>query len=302
MKTILVTGASGLIGSSLVKKLIEHGHTVHALSRSPKPSTEHLKWFSWDLQNSYLDPDALKGVDIIVHLAGENIGKGRWSNNRKKAILSSRVQPIQLLLRSLEENTQTIKAFISASAVGYYGVEPTEHEFVESDKAGNDFLGEVCKQWEDAILQFQSNCPVTLFRTGVVLANQGGFLKEMLKLFKYKVASVIGDGKQYIPWIHIEDVTNAYLAAIEEKISPNTYNLTAPEHATNKEMMHSIAASLDTSIWLPPVPKWILKLVLGEMSDLVIKGNKVVPKNLQSAAFNFKYPKLEKALNNIIQR
>ncbi|MBC8393230.1 MAG: TIGR01777 family protein, partial [Deltaproteobacteria bacterium] len=199
MSKILITGGTGLVGSRLTEMLVDKNHEVVVLSRNPKNKNE----FKWDISKAFIDEKVFENTDYIIHLAGAGIADERWSEKRKQLIIDSRVESANLLFHKVKEHKIKLKGFISASGIGYYGAFTSDKIFEETDKVGNDFLGEVCEKWEAAALQFeQLNINVSILRTGIVLSKNGGALEKM----KTPVISPLGSGKQYLPWLHIDDL------------------------------------------------------------------------------------------------
>lgn len=291
MAKILITGGTGLVGSRLTKMLIDKNHKVVILTRSPDAENE----FKWDLSKSYIDKKAFENVDYIIHLAGAGIADERWSKERKKVIIDSRVKTADLLFTTLKENNINIKGFISASGIGYYGAITTDKIFKETDKVGNDFLGEVCEKWENAAHQFKSlNIPVTILRTGIVLSEKGGALDKM----KLPVISPLGSGKQYLPWIHIDDLCLMYIKAIDENMT-GIFNAVGPEHHTSTTFSKALAKSINRPYLGICVPSFMLKLMFGDMSKILLEGSRISSKKITDTNFNFQFPTLKTALKNL---
>lgn len=299
MATILVTGGSGLIGSKLCYRLKERGFEVVLLSRVG--SSDLDRTFRWNPEKCEIEDGAVESADYVIHLAGANIGDKKWTFRQKQTIIDSRVKSANLIFNQLQEKGHQIRAFISSSAVGYYGSEPTDKEFSEKDSPGNDFLSEVCIQWEDAADQFQrAGIRTVKVRTGVVLTKTGGALAEMKNPVVSGIGSPLGNGKQYIPWIHIDDLCEIYVKAIMDEHMQGAYNAVALDVRTNAEFMQLLAKVLNKPFWFPKVPSFILKLMLGERASIVLKGNKVSGKKIVDEGFDFKYYDLETALRDLM--
>lgn len=298
MATILVTGGTGLIGSQLCPRLKEKGYEINLLSR--RKDSGLYRTFSWNPENNEIEEGAIESADYIIHLAGANIGEKRWTLRQKQHIIDSRVKGANLIFSKVQEKRHLLKAFISSSAVGYYGNEHSEKEFTEKDAPGNDFLSEVCVQWEEAADQFKSMGIRTVkIRAGVVLTKTGGVLSEMKGPVMHGIGSSLGTGRQYMPWIHIDDLCDIYEKAIADDKMNGVYNAAA-NNVTNYEFVRLLARTLKKPYWFPKVPSLILKILLGERASIVLKGNKASGEKIISEGFNFKYSDLESALKNLL--
>ena len=299
MKKKLITGGSGLVGSYLSKKLIEKGYVVATLGRQSKKQSDILN-YTWNIEKNELEEGALENVDYIIHLAGANIGESRWTTKRKKEIVDSRIKSCQLIFQKITENKHQLKAFISASAIGYYGAVTTDKIFVETDQPSQDFLGETCRRWEEAANSFESlGVRTVTIRTGVVLTYQGGALAKMITPVKTGLGASIGSGKQFMPWIHIDDLCEIYLKAIEDNNMHGAFNAVAPEHKTNREFSESLTKVLKKKVWFPSIPAFILKIIFGKMSEIILNGSRVSSNKLIKEGFQFKFPDLKSALSNL---
>ncbi len=299
METVLITGGSGLIGKHLCIRLKERGFNVCILSTS-KQKAEGLTTYFWDINKKIIEKKAIENTDYIIHLAGANIGEKRWTTKRKQLIIDSRVKSGELIFNALKENNKTLKAFVSASAVGYYGAVTSDKIFIETDQAANDFLGETCRLWEQSADRFNElGIRTVKIRTGVVLAQQDRALIKMITQIKFGIGSALGNGKQYLPWIHIEDLCQIYIKAIEDKQMNGPYNAAAPDIRTNSEFTRVLARTLNKPFWFPNIPAFILKLLFGEMADVILKGSRVSCAKITAANFTFKFPNLENALNDL---
>jgi hypothetical protein len=296
MDSILVTGGTGFIGTSLCKLLRDKGYTVLILSRNKvdKPNTYH-----WNLEDQYIDTEAIVRANYIIHLAGAGIADKRWSKERKRILIDSRVKSANHLFEKVKELNPNLKGFISASAVGYYGATTSTKIYKENDAPGNDFVSVICKAWEKATNQFRDlNIRTVILRTGVVFSNKGGALEKLRKPIKLGVGAALGSGKQYMPWIHIDDLCNMYVEALENSEIKGIYNAVAPEHITNKSLTKIIAKKLKKPLWLPNIPAFVLKLILGEMAVILLEGSRVSSEKITSTGFKFRYPKINDALDN----
>ncbi len=300
MKNVLITGGTGLIGRELTKQLLAQGYNVSHLSRT-KSNNDAIRTFVWDLDKKQIEPAAFADLDIIIHLAGSGIADGRWTEKRKKEILSSRVDACNLLFEQVKAHQVNLKVFISASGVGYYGAITSTHVFEETDPPASDFLGKTCLLWEQAADQFKTvNSRVVKIRTGIVLANKGGALQKMVAPIKLCLGAPLGTGNQYMPWIHISDLVNIYLKAITEKSIDGAYNAVAPQHLTNREFNKLIASFLKKPLFLPALPGFILKVFLGDMAKLVLEGSRVSSKKIEQTGFIFQYSNLKEAIKTLL--
>lgn len=301
-QNVLLTGGSGFIGKHLTDTLLEAGYSVSILSRSERESSEAITYYKWDLNNNYIDENAVLNADYIIHLAGEGIVEKRWTAKRKRDILDSRIKPIDLIFSVLEKNNKKLNAFVSASAVGIYGAVTSHRICTENTPPANDFLGTTCQKWESAVDKIGSlGIRTVKIRTGIVLGKDEGFLKKMIPTFKSGFGAVLGSGKQYLPWIHIEDLCRIYLKSIEDEKLEGPYNACITDNTTNSRFSKTLANLFGYSIWLPKVPPFLLKLFLGEMSEAVLTGQRVSSEKIQQTGFEFRFADLEKTLINCIK-
>lgn len=298
IKTVLITGGTGLVGTVLSKLLTEKGVKVTHLSRNPTQGT--YQTFHWDIKSEKIDEEAITSADAIIHLAGAGVADKRWSDDWKKTIYNSRIDSTKLLIKYVQEHNPKLKHFISASAIGIYGWDTGDKLVDEESEKGKGFLADVVEDWEKEVDNF-SEIGVThsKVRIGVVLSKDGGALQEMAKPIKMFVGSPLASGKQYLSWIHIDDLC-AIFAFLLEKGGAETVNGVGPHPATNKEFTKAVAQQLNKPLWLPNVPAFALKLIVGEMADILIGGNKVSSKKVENLGFNFQYPTLDGALQNLI--
>lgn len=293
-KHILITGGTGLIGSSLIEKLKSRGHTITVLSRSKKG--DHTT-FVWDYKKQYIEEGAFEGVDIIVHLAGARVADKKWTPQRKEEILKSRTETTALLYQQLKEKKNDVKAFISASAIGFYGSDTGEVMLDETAPVGNDFLARVTDAWETSAVKIKDlGLRTTLLRIGIVLSSKGGALQELLKP---PVAAPLGNGKQYMSWIHIKDLVDMFIHAIENKEMEGVFNAVGTSPLTNKSFSQT-AAKVYRKPYLPiPVPGFALRLLMGEMASIVLGGNKISADKISKSGFNHSFNDLEVALKEL---
>ena len=287
-----------MIGSRLSSKLSEAGYRVALLSRKPE---EDSPWqvFSWDIQKGTIDPGAVECADYIIHLAGANIGEKRWTESRKKIIVDSRVKSTELLFKYFS-GSKKLKVFISASATGWYGAVTLDKIFTEEDPAADDFLGQTCRYWEEAAGMFEkSGFRTSMIRTGIVLSPGGGALGKMALPVRLGVGSALGSGRQYMPWVHLDDLCNIYLRAISDNNFNGAFNAVAPGHVTGKEFVSSIARALHKPLWFPNVPAFMLRAIFGELAVMLLEGSRVSPDKLIKTGFSFNFPDLGSALEQV---
>lgn len=300
MGTILITGGSGLIGTAITRVLINKNYTVRHLGRSKKGRND-VEEFIWNPEKQEIDINALKNVDFIIHLAGTNVGKGAWSDQRKKQIIESRVQSTELLIESLKKINHNPQKVICASAIGFYGILQKNTNYTEEDGPGNDFMAEVCIEWENAIKKLNTlQIPFQIFRVGVVLSNQGGALPIMAKPVSLFAGAPMGDGNQMISWIHIHDLCNMILWSIENDEITGIYNAVSPNPVNNKKFTELLGKVLKKPVWPVHIPSFVLKTILGEQSEIVLQGVGVSSQKIEEKGFKFEYPDLKEALKNLL--
>ena len=300
---ILITGATGLIGQELGLELFKKGHEIFVVSRDRKKALLVMPFpcevIEGDLGSGPISHPSLGLIDAVVHLIGEGVAEKRWSTEQKTKIYNSRILGTRNLIKSFSKKAP--KIFVSASAVGIYG-DRGDEELSETSAPGKGFLEDLCVTWEkevDDIKEF-GNCRIVKFRLAPVLARHGGALEKMLPAFQAGVGGRLGSGTQWMTWIHLQDVIAAFEKAIEDDKLSGVYNLAAPEQVTNLEFTKTLAAVLKRPVG-PPVPKIALKLLFGEMSQVILASQKVVPARLKQAGFKFQFPKLQAALMEILK-
>ena len=293
---VAISGASGLIGTALRSSLTSDGHEVIALTR--RASFSPLETITWDLDQGRFDASALEGVDAVVHLAGEPVAK-RWNQARKNAIRQSRVRGTKLLVEGLKSLKNPPKLLVSASAVGFYG-DGGDTELDESAPPGEGFLSDVCHEWEKATMEALGlGIRAVCMRTGIVLSTQGGALGQMLLPFKLGLGGPLGSGKQWMPWIHIDDIVGAFRYVMANDDLVGAVNGTSPNPATNADFTKALGRALHRPAVLP-VPAFGLKLLFGEMAQILLEGQRALPKKLLFTGYEFKYPDLSSALEDVI--
>lgn len=297
---VLITGASGAIAKALSKK-IEKDFAVRFLTRKKKAENE----FEWNLENNTIDERAFENISHIIHLAGANISEKRWTEDRKKELISSRVDSAKLILNTLKKKNLKLRSFISASGINFYGTKTTDKIFIENDAPGNDFLSEVVMVWEKAADEFKRQNVaerVVKVRTAVVLSKNEGALAKMMTPIQFGVGSPLGSGKQYMPWIHIDDICSIYEFALKNPEIEGSYNASAPQHTTNENLTKLIAKVLNKPLFMPNVPSFILKLIFGELADALLEGSRASSEKIMKVGFEFQFPDLKMALEDLLKK
>ena len=303
-KKVLITGGSGFIGKKLTDLLQRNGYSVSILTRAGG-NFGNVDTFKWDPVNGSIDEEALEGLFAVVHLAGAGVADRKWTRQRKKDILDSRIKSASLIYHKLKEKPENERpeAFISASGVGFYGYDTGSLLINEQSNPGDDFLATVCKEWELAADAFEDlSMRVVKLRIGFVLSEIGGALKVMMRPVKFWLGAGLGRGDQYLSWIHVDDLVRMFLLALDHSKIHGSYNAVGPAPATNEEMMKEIARVLEKPFFLPNVPAFALKLVMGEMASMVLGGNRVSCDRIVSEGFEFNHPSLEGALENLLEK
>ena len=299
---VLITGATGLIGSSITELCLEKNIQVHYLTTSKEKieHSENYKGFYWNPNENKIDETCMEGVDKIINLVGASVSK-RWTDDQKKAILNSRVESANLLYNLLATKENKVTHLVSASAVGIYPDSLTNLYQEDSPKVADNFLGNVVIKWERAVDQFEKlGIEVAKIRIGVVLAKGGGALEKMKEPVEKGFGSPLGSGKQWQSWIHIEDLSRIFIFALQNDLD-GVFNGVAPNPVTNKKLTHSIADILDKSLWMPNVPAFMLKLILGEMSTIVLSSQLVSNKKIDTHGFKYHYTHVVPALKNLLE-
>lgn len=297
----LITGATGLVGGALTKKILEQGDSVHYLTTSPDKIKieENYKGFYWNPVQGELDSTCLEGVDVIVNLAGESVFQ-KWNDEVKKRIMSSRVEGTALLYRTLRDNENAVKHVINGSAIGIYPDSETPLHESDVPPIADNFLGEVVAAWEGAADAFQElNVKISKIRIGIVLAEEGGALEQMAKPVRYGVGSGLGDGKQWQSWIALDDLVGIIMFAADNAVE-GPINCAAPHPVRNRELIKKIGYELGRPVFLPNVPAFALKAVLGEMAEVALSSQNASSVKIQHAGYKFKYPKIEQALAELL--
>lgn len=299
---VLITGATGLIGKHIVARCKENGIAIHYLTtrKSKITSSENYKGFYWNPDSGDIDTSCFEGVDAIIHLAGASISK-RWTAAYKKEILSSRVEPTHLLLQSLMGKKHTVKHIVSASAIGVYPdslVNYYDESFKDFNK--DSFLTLVVNKWEEAVDDFKAlDIAVSKIRIGLVLAEDGGALPAIVKPIKIGAGAAFGSGKQWQSWIHIYDLSNMFITVLEDELT-GVFNGVAPNPVTNNDLVLTAAKVLNRPLILPNIPKFVMRLVLGEMHTILFESQRVSSQKIEGEGFQFKFHKLQPALEDLL--
>jgi uncharacterized protein len=297
MKKVLITGASGLIGSALTSELLNSGYEVNTLTRKPFKSDPRVKQYFWDIEAGKIDEKAFDQVSTIIHLAGAGVADERWTDIRKKELWSSRINATKLLFKKIKSlSNSSVKKLINASAVGYYGDRVNE-TLSEKANPGVGFLADLCVAWEAEADKFiKLGIMVAKTRIGIVLSEKGGALPEMMKTVKLGVGGYFAKENLFYPWIHIDDIAGAFRFLIEQENLDGVYNFTAPNPVTHHELMQAAIDASGKHALLLPAPPLVLKIAMGEMADMLLNSQHCVPEHLTASGFKFKYNKVNDAL------
>jgi len=303
-QTLLITGGTGLVGTKLSTMLANDGYRVIVLTRTPARSTSthpNIRFAKWDVATGYIDPVAFAAADAVVHLAGAGVVAKPWTDAYKKEILDSRVRSGQLIVEAIKTLGNKITTVVSASAIGYYGADHGGQPFVETDAADHTFLGETCKLWEEAIQPVTAlGRRLVICRIGIVLAKEGGALAEFKKPLMFRVAGILGGGHQVVSWIHIEDLCRIFKTALANETMHDVYNAAAPVPVSNSVLTIALAKAMyDNAFITLPVPKFLLKIMMGKRSIEVLKSTTVSVDKLLAHGFQFSYPTIEKAMQQL---
>ena len=309
MPAILITGGTGLIGKNLTRHLTTRGYNVIIVSRNPPHSSNNsmVSYAAWNIDEQIIDSKAITRADYIINLAGAGVMEKKWTEKYKKEIIESRTGSSKLIIKSLKENTNNVKAVISASAIGWYGEDAKSikdrNAFIETDPADENFLGETCSLWEESIEPVTKlNKRLVKFRTGIVLSNEGGAFPEFRKSLNFGIAAILGGGKQMISWIHIDDLCRMFIQAIENEKLSGSYNAVAPSPVNNKTLILKLAKLIRGQFYIPVhVPQFLLKLILGERSIEILKSVTVRCEKIKATGFTFLYPTIDAALKDLSQ-
>jgi len=302
MKKVLITGASGLIGTRLTDILLQHGFGVHTLGRTARKAANSLiRPFTWDIEKGVLDERAFEGVSAIVHLAGAGIAERRWTDQRKREIIDTRVKSAHLLYQFLKSGNHEVKTFVSTSGVDYYE-DAGENWITEEGAKGKGFLTEVCSQWEQGAIDIGAlGIREVRLRTGIVLSAKGGALPPLTATIPFGFATYFAKTPLYYPWIHIDDECGIIMDAINNETMHGPYNSVAPQPLPMKDLMKEILLARKSKAVLLPVPPFTIRLALGEMSAMLLGSHRCSAEKILAAGYRFKYGEIKEALDNILR-
>lgn len=290
-----------MIGSRLTQLLLQNNYEVSILSRAPQKVKTDTSVYLWDIRTGIIDPEALKGVQYIIHLAGAGIADKAWTKRRKETLRNSRVQSTQLLRQALSQHNHQVKGFISASAIGYYGADAGQQLLSEDSAPGRDFLAEVTEAWEEGVDEIQGlGIRTVKLRIGVVLSKEGGALPPLALPIKLFVGSPLGSGKQIMSWIHIDDLCRVFMHVIENEQTKGAYNAVSPNPVDHKTFIATAAKALNRPIILPKVPAFALRMLLGQRAELILGSALVSSKKIEKEGFEYKFPTLAPALKHLL--
>lgn len=297
---VLITGGSGLVGTQLSEELVQRGFQVAHLSRSRNKSSKY-QIFYWDIGKKVIEEGAFENVKFVIHLAGAGVADKRWSTKRKQVLVSSRLDGANLIYTYLKSTKNSVEAFISASAIGIYGFDTGGIEQTEDRmQLGDDFLATLTKKWETAADQFKDlNIRVVKLRIGLVLSEKGGMMEKILPMARLGLSSAFGSGEQFMSWIHIKDLTEIFIAAVQKTELQGVYNAVSPIPVKNVDFLKTLAEAINKPYFLPNTPKFVLKMVLGELSSAITGGNKVSSKKIIDSDFRFQFADLKEALRDL---
>jgi len=298
MAKILISGGSGLIGKAITKKLLALGHIVVWTGRK-SGHWEKVKIYQADWRKGQLEAGVMEGVTHFILLAGAGVMDARWTAAYKEEILLSRVKTIELLAAECQRSGNWPEVLVGASATGLYGTGKSEDVITENTKAASDYLGTVCQQWEAAYQAFPASVRLVKPRISIVLSKDGGAFVPLAGLCRWHISAQSGNGKQYLPWIHLEDLSDFFIRALFEKQFHGPYNMVAPEIVTNARFAAELGRQLGRGIWTPAAPAFMLRLILGERAVTLTSGLKISSSRLADSGFKFKYPHLKAALENL---
>ncbi len=306
MDTVIITGGTGLIGTALSKFLLSRGYQVIILTRNPttqKNSAPGISYAAWNVNEQNVNEDAFKKANYIIHLAGAGVADKPWTDKRKREIVESRTKSSELLIKAIANIPNNIISVVSASAIGWYQ-QNKGYQSVETDPPATDFLGETCVAWENAIKPVEElGKRLVILRTGIVLSNEGGAFPAFRRPVQYGIAGILGNGKQMISWIHIEDLCRLYLEAMVNNSWSGVYNAVSPGPVNNRNFTLTLAKKMKGSFFIPiPVPNFVLRMMLGDRSEEVLKNSNISSNKIKQQGFQFIYPTIDSAFTDLTGR
>jgi len=300
LKTVLIAGGSGLVGSRITQLLDSNKYHINILTRSPKPASENITYYHWDIDRGIIDENALD-ADYLINLTGAGIADSRWTEKRKKILIDSRVKSTLLIQSEMKKKNKKFEVVISASAIGYYGHQGDAILDEESDP-GEEFLSECCKLWEDASEKLSEVAVRNkIIRVGLVLSAKGGALPKILMTKSLKIFNYFGNGQQFYSWIHIDDMSRMFIYLLENESQYKIFNGVSPRPLTNKKFTEEVREAAGGGLVLP-APAFGLKIALGEMANVVLNSNRVIPRNFELDGFKYDFPNLGEAVKDLIER
>ncbi len=289
MKNILIVGGSGYVGKALTKKLQAIGYNVSWLTRKINKSINTPQYL-WDWKQNNIDLDSINKSEVLVNLAGANVNGQRWNKKWKKEIYDSRVKATDFLFKIISQHPNKIKTFVSASATGYYGDVTSEKIFHETDFPGKDFLAITCNDWEQAATKFSNlGIRTSIIRTGIIFSENSEAYKKISLPIRFGFGAAIGNGRQYFPWIHLDDLCGIYLKAISDNSMQGIFNSVAPQFITNAQVTKALANHFHNHIWLPNIPPIVIRILFGEIADSLLNGSRISSEKIIECGFRFKY-------------
>lgn len=301
---VLVTGATGFIGKRLCVALAERGHTIHVLTRDASTATKRIATpvtaFSWNAETNTPPEESFNGVEAVIHLAGEGVAEKRWTDAQKKKIYDSRILGTRNLVKGIAKYGKSVKTLVSSSAIGYYG-DRGDETLTENSKPADRFLAKVCIEWEKEAAAAPNSVRTVLLRTGIVLGEDGGALKKLLPIFRLGAGGPVGTGKQWMSWIHVDDMVGLYLHALEKPTLQGPVNAVGPNPVRNNDFSKALGKALRRPA-IVPAPAFALKLALGEMAEIVLASQRVLPEAAKSSNYDFQYSTIESAFDEIVKK
>lgn len=302
-KSIVISGGTGLIGSRIIEMLDKSKYDLRVFTRSPRKAHDNVSYFKWDPMMGEIDLAGLKDCDHILSLAGAGIADKRWTEQRKKLIIESRVKGNELIAASLKEMGHRPTSIVAGSAIGYYGDRGSEELKDDAVAGGKEFLTDSTTQWENALMGLHAHTDqLTIVRIGIVLSTRGGALEKMMIPLRFGISGYFGNGKQYYSWIHIDDVCRMLIKGIEDKNWSGTYNGTAPEPLQLKEMAKQIKNMFLPIAFAAPVPEFLLKIAMGEMTKMLVNSTRAIPSKAQNEGFEYLFVDVGKAVEDLKKR